>query len=107
MSLQKHFIKSKHACKVTFSLPKEATNGFKDVKILGDFNNWEKELAIPMKAENGGFKASLELNPGREYEFRYLINDETWENDWDADKYSMTPYGVENSVVVIPDEFEQ
>ncbi len=100
-------MKSKHAYKVTFSLPKEAVDGAKDVKILGDFNNWEKDNAIPMKAENGGYKATLELNPGREYEFRYLINDEKWENDWEADKYSLSPYGVENSVVVIPAEMEK
>ena len=53
MSLQKQFLKSNTACKVTFCLPEAVTNGAKEVKILGDFNNWEKENGVPMKAKNG------------------------------------------------------
>ena len=104
MSLQKQFNKSKKNCNVTFTLSKEAANGAVDVKLLGDFNNWDKETGISMKPEKDGFTASLDLNPGKEYEFRYLIDDKTWENDWSADKYVPSPYGVENSVVVVPGE---
>lgn len=104
MSLQKQFIKSKKAFKVTFSLPQEATHGARDVKILGDFNEWEFEKAVPMKMEDGAFKASMELTPGMEYQFRYLLDDNLWENDLEADKYIPSPFGVENSVVVLPAE---
>ena len=100
MSLQKQFLKSKQICKVTFSLPKEAVDGAMEVEILGDFNNWEAEKAIPMKAKNGEYSATVELEPGKEYQFRYLIDHKTWENDWAADKYVPTPFGVENSVVL-------
>jgi hypothetical protein len=41
----------------------------------------------------------VELESGKEYQFRYLINGETWENDFEADAYAPTPFGVENSVV--------
>ncbi len=100
MSVQKQFLKSKQACKVTFSLPKEAANGATDVKLLGDFNNWEVEKAIAMKPKNGEYLATLELETGKEYQFRYLIDNKIWENDSAADKYAPTPFGVENSVVV-------
>ena len=54
-----------------------------------------------MKAGKDGFKASVELATGRHYEFRYLVDNETWVNDWEADAYYPTPYGVENSVIYI------
>ena len=45
---------------------------------------------------------TLELKPGREYQFRYLIDGRQWENDWHADKYVQSPIGdSENSVVVV------
>ena len=100
MSLQKQFLDKKQACKVTFCLPKEAVNGAKEVKILGDFNQWDPESGVRMKAKNGEYSASIELESGKEHQFRYLLDNETWENDWAADKYVPTPYGVENSVVV-------
>ncbi len=104
MSLKKQFVKAKHAYKVTFCLPQEAVNGAKEVELLGDFNNWDPAGAVPMKAKNGEFTATVELQPGQEYQFRYLADHETWLNDWEADKYVPTPFGVENSVVVAPDK---
>ncbi len=103
MSLKKQFLKSKNTCKVTFSLPKEVVEGVAEVKVLGDFNNWDRNNGIIMKASaKNGYQATLELEPGREYQFRYLINDNRWENDWAADGYVRTPFGVENSIVALP-----
>ncbi len=101
MSLKKQFLKAKQACKVTFTLPGEAVDGATDVKLLGDFINWELDKAIPMKSQNGTFSATVELESGKEYQFRYLIDNKTWENDWEADKYAPTPFGVQNSVVTV------
>ncbi|MBK9013797.1 MAG: isoamylase early set domain-containing protein [Saprospiraceae bacterium] len=106
MSLKKQFLKSKKAYSVTFSLPNEVVNGAKEVLLLGDFNQWGKDAPIPMKNAKDGFMASMELKPGQEYEFRYLVDNKTWVNDREADKYVSTPFGVENSVVVVPAEME-
>lgn len=100
MSLQKQLLKEKNACKVTFTLPKEMVSKTGVIKILGDFNNWDSEKAPAMKAKNGEFRAAVELPMGQEFQFRYLIDNETWENDAAADKYVPSPYGAENSVVV-------
>jgi hypothetical protein len=100
MSLQKKFNKSNNVCTVTFQLPKEIANGAMDVKILGDFNNWDLGKAITMKPKNGVFQASLNLERDKEHQFRYLIDNKIWENDPEADKYLPTPFGVENSVIV-------
>ena len=102
MSLKKQLLKSQRICRVTFKLPKEAVNSARKVNLVGEFNNWNT-LATPMKRQkNGAFSISLDLERGKEYQFRYLIDEETWENDWEADKYIPTPFGgSENSVLVL------
>ncbi len=100
--IKKQYLKSKSLYKVTFSLPKEAAKDAKEVKLVGEFNNWETSNGVAMKATKKDYTAVLELETGREYQFRYLIDQQTWENDWQADNYVATPYGVDNSVVVLP-----
>jgi len=99
MSLKKQFVKSRKKCKVTFQLPIKATNGGTEVKVVGDFNDWSWEKGIPMKVKKDAFVAETELPMGQSYQFRYLIDAREWENEWDADNYISTPFGVENSVV--------
>lgn len=99
--IKKQFLKSKPVCKATFTLPTEAAPEAKKVAIIGDFNQWDVNGGVEMKKQkNGIFKAVVELETGKEYQFRYLIDGETWENDWAADKYVASPFGGENSVVI-------
>lgn len=102
VGLKKHYIKSRNLCKVTFTLPKMAAAHANSVSIVGDFNNWSSN-AHPMKKLKGGdFTATVELEPGNEYQFRYLIDGSRWENDWNADKYVRSPFGdSDNSVVIV------
>lgn len=86
--------------KVTFSLPKEAVGTATTVALVGDFNNWDINHGIELKKQkDGSYKTTIELETGKEYQYRFLINGEVWENDWKADKYVPTPFGVMNSVV--------
>lgn len=99
MGLQKKYLKSKPVCKITFTLPREAAASASNVCLVGDFNNW-KEHATPLKKlKNGAFKITLDLPCGKEYQYRYLVDSTIWLNDWAADKYVPSPYGVDNSVV--------
>jgi 1,4-alpha-glucan branching enzyme len=102
MSLKKQYLKTKARCKVTFRLPKAAAPGAKTVHIVGEFNNWST-VNTPMKRlKNGEFKAVVDLVPSRAYQFRYLIDQTIWENDWEADRYVKSDFGdCENSVVVL------
>lgn len=102
MSIKKKTAKGKTVCKVTFELPKEAAQGAKQVEVVGDFNNWDTANGLPMKeSKSGSFTASVDLEGGKEYAFRYLIDGSRWENDWEADKYVASEFGSENSVVVV------
>lgn len=84
--------------KVTFVLPKEAVANAETVALLGDFNNWQNAVTLT-KQKDGSYKTALELEKGRSYEYRFLINGEKWENDWAAEAYTPTPFGTYNSVV--------
>ncbi|MDX1655300.1 MAG: isoamylase early set domain-containing protein, partial [Candidatus Competibacteraceae bacterium] len=48
---------------------------------------------------DGSFTVTVNLESGKEYQFRYLLDGERWENDWEADKY-VPAGGHDNSVVV-------
>ena len=102
MSIRKQYLKSKPVCKVTFRLPGEAAASAESANIVGEFNDWNI-YATPMKRlKNGSFVVTLDLESNREYQFRYLLDDEIWENDGEADKYVSHPYGDgENSVVAL------
>ena len=102
MSLKKQFFKSDPMCKVTFRVPPEAAPNAKSVHLVGDFNGWV-ETAEPMRRlKDGGFTATLKLETGRDYQFRYLVNGEEWINDWEADRYVYNEYANgENSVVSV------
>jgi hypothetical protein len=53
------------------------------------------------KSEDGGFVTVFDLEPGREFQFRYLIDESRWENDWYADRYVKSCYGDSDNSVVI------
>jgi 1,4-alpha-glucan branching enzyme len=100
--LKKEYLKSKKVCKVTFRLPKIAVTDAKNAYVVGDFNEWNMYASPMKKLKSGDYTITLELEPGREYQFRYLINETKWENDWNADKYVKSPYGdSDNSVVIV------
>ena len=100
MSIKKQYLKTKPVCKVTFSLDNDLGNGAHQVNLVGDFNNWD-EKAFPMsKNKNGVYSKSLDLEKGREYQFRYLIDGHNWYSDPEADRYETTVFQSENAVIL-------
>ena len=49
---------------------------------------------------NGSFKAVVKLAPGR-YRYRFLLDGERWENDWEAEGYVRNPFGTDDAVVEV------
>ena len=100
--IKKKYFKTKDVCRVTFTLPGVAAEDATDVCIVGDFNNWDTRSDPMHKLRNGDYRINLDLYPGSEYQFRYLIDGSRWENDWSADRYVKTPFGdADNSVIII------
>jgi hypothetical protein len=79
----------------TFRLP--ASVGER-VALVGELNGWSP-TANPMRRDGDWFTTTLDLEPGRIYRYRYLVDGERWENDWAADAYVPNAFGTEDSVV--------
>ncbi|MBK8807674.1 MAG: isoamylase early set domain-containing protein [Bacteroidales bacterium] len=101
MEIKKQYLKSSSDCKVTFKVEKEVVNGATEVSIAGDFNGWNPE-ATPMKiAKSGEASVSINLETGKEFQYKIVLNKTTWINDPSADKTQPNEFGEENSVVII------
>ena len=94
--LKKKFLKTKPTCEVTFELPDQIAA--KNVSVVGDFNDWDPG-ANPLKKRKGVWQATLKLEQGREFQYRYFVNGGEWYNDFEADNYVPNNIDGENSVV--------
>ncbi len=99
MSLKKQTLKSKPVCKVSFRFTEEIVKGAEKVTLVGDFNNWDESAHEMKKLKSGDFTTLLELEKGKSYQFRYLVNEKDWYNDLKADGYVVNNFGAENCVV--------
>jgi 1,4-alpha-glucan branching enzyme len=67
--------------------------------ICGDWNGWSSEADVMERDNMGGFSLTVSLEAGRTYRFRYLLDAERWENDWNADAYPPNEFGGDDSLV--------
>lgn len=93
--LKKTRVKRTGRVRVTFKYPARSA---KSVQIAGQFSDWQP---VEMKrGRDGEWQTIIELEPGRAYEFRYLVDGRQWVNDPAADRYVPNPFGAENCVAV-------
>ena len=84
---------------VTFTLPAEVHAG--TVALCGEFNDWSAEDIRLQRDSDGSWRATVALEPGRSYRYRYLLDGERWENAWQVGCYAPNSYGSTDSVVVV------
>ncbi len=100
MSIKKQYLKTKKSCKVTFRVPKSAAKNAETITLVGDFNNWNKVSHPLKKRKNGDFVVTIDLPLNKEFQYRYLYDNTSWENDWEAEYYVATEFpGTENSAI--------
>jgi 1,4-alpha-glucan branching enzyme len=80
--------------KVTFSLP----TGEGPVSVAGDFNDWDP-TATRMRKRGDTRSASVSLEPGRCYSFRYVDKQGRWFNDDRADRFEGNDFGETNCII--------
>jgi hypothetical protein len=94
--------------KITFELPRtKIPEGIEvdSAHLVGEFNDWDPTaMAMKYSKKKKAFWVAVDLEPGREYQFRYLINGELWCNEWDTDAYVSNDLGEDNCVLVTPDQ---
>lgn len=87
MSLNKTFSSDGKKCTVVFTVNPEAASGASKIHLVGEFNSWN-ETATPMKKNpDGSFTVKKQFETNKEFQFRYVLDGNTWINDWKADKY--------------------
>ena len=100
--MSRKYSKDKSRCRVTFQLPKEAAPDATSVAVAGSFNDWSAERHPMKRSRNGDYSVEIDLEAGREYEFRFLVDGRRWENAWNADKYVWSDLAqCDNSVIVV------
>jgi predicted flap endonuclease-1-like 5' DNA nuclease len=92
------------ATKVTFTLSADVVAGASSGLLLGEFNNWDYNNGISLKKQkDGSMKATASLEPGKTYQYRFLLNDGRWVNDQNAEQYYYAEgFQVENCVITVP-----
>lgn len=71
------------------------------VALCGDFNDWSPD-AHPMKRlKKGLWRATVSVPADATYRFRYLLDGERWENDWEADAYEPNGLGEDDSILIV------
>lgn len=97
--LKKNYSKTGEVCRVTFKLPADVEA--KTAILAGEFNEWSVEEKPMKRLKDGSFSQTISLDAGTSYRFRYLLDGERWENDWEADAYWANEHGTEDSVVTV------
>lgn len=89
---------------ITFTLPAVALEGASEAYLLGDFNNWNPENALKLeKQKDGSFKTVAKLEEGKTYQYRFLLSDGRWVNDYNAQSYTnVQGMHVDNCVITVP-----
>jgi len=102
MSIKKHYLNNNGVCKITFML-NEKVKSIENIRITGDFNNWDRNCEPMTRLKPGGFSQTLNLDAGKSYQFRYLINDSVWANDPESDELVPNGFGPGqfNSLIVL------
>ena len=93
---------AKGKVRVTFQMP--ALEGATQLHLVGDFNNWSMAETPMTQAADGSWSVTLTLDGGRQYQYRYFADGQTWHNDWAADAYAPNTFGSDNGVVNLVEE---
>ncbi len=88
---------AKGKARVTFTVDPRA--GAQAVAVCGEWNEWSADADVMHRDAQGGFSLTVDLDVGRTYRFRYLLDGQRWDNDWAADAYVRNEFGGDVSVV--------
>ena len=82
---------------VTFRMP--PLDDVVELSLCGDFNNWNVK-GVPLSQDSDGtWFATIVLDAGKSYRFRYYDNQGRWHNDREADAYVPNEFGSEDSLL--------
>ncbi|SFD12314.1 isoamylase early set domain-containing protein [Pseudoalteromonas denitrificans] len=93
--LTKKFFKTKQEAEVTFEFN---ISNVKKVQLVAEFNDWQP-IDMKFNKKDKVYRTKIRLPKNKDFHFRYLVNENKWENDHHADAYIKNSFGSDNSVV--------
>ena len=94
--LTKKFFKTKDEAEIVFDFSRDDVES---VSLFAEFNDWQP-IEMKFSKKFNSFRTKVRLPKGESFQFRYLLNDSEWENDYKADNYLPNNFGSENSVLL-------
>ena len=82
--------------KLTFELPADFMQG--TVSVVGDFNDWQAGVTT-FRGRGSIRSATVEVEPGRRYAFRYVTSAGDWIDVEESDDYERNDEGILTGVV--------
>ena len=79
---------TKGKARVTFTV--DPWVGAQAAAVCGEWKDWSAGAGVMHRDAAGGFSVTVDLDAGRAYRFRYLLDGQRWDNDWAADAYVRT-----------------
>jgi 1,4-alpha-glucan branching enzyme len=96
--LKREISKDATQVRVTFIIPHLPNQP--RVSVVGDFNNWDPNATPLIKRNNNTRSATVTLEAGKRYQFRYYDAGGQWFNDEQPDAFAPSEHGSENCVVI-------
>ena len=91
--IKKNYTKTGKSCRVTFRHTPEDQP--QRIQLLGEFNEWGSSSEdLLVKRKDGSFSITLSLDAGKNYRFRYLLDNTQWTNESNADDYVWNIFGT-------------
>ncbi len=97
--LTKNYTKSGRFCRITFKVPAEIQA--ETAALLGDFNAWNAESHPLIRRKDGSHSTTISLKAGQDYRFRYLLDQERWINDDQADREVANHFGTQDCLISV------
>jgi len=94
--LKKKYFKTKEEFEVTFEVDTAAAES---VDLVSEVNGWQP-VKMSKRRKDGVYYAKMRLPKESQFQFRYLVDGQSWINDSAADAYATNEFGGENSVVI-------
>lgn len=86
--------------KVSVTFETSAFPEAKTLSLVGDFNAWDPD-ATPMKQrKDGAWAVTLRLPKRRDFQYRFVVDGQTWTTDAESETTAPNPYGGVNAVVL-------
>ena len=100
--LKKTYTKNKSKCKVTFKFEPTEEVQVDTIQVVGSFNGWGNEKKhFLKKRKDGTYSLSVNLNSESSYEYKYLVNENEWYTDSNAENLVWNIYGSQNALLEV------